>query len=265
MGGRGLRHRGTHRRGRRRAGGDEGGHRGGDDVLDVATGTGNTALAAWAAGAVVTGLDLAPELLDVARQRSAKAGADITWVPGDAEALPFPHASFDHVLSTFGVQFVPRHDVVAAELERAVRPGGRVVLTTWTHDGVVGRLFALLGENLPPLPPFASPPHLWGEEGHVRRLLDGVSLVPTFELHAVRVPAATPEEYVEFLESTLGPVIKAREALEPAGRWAQVRDEWVALAGEFHDDGAVEQAYWLVVAEDATSWEPPPPPSPSST
>ena len=95
----------------------------GEDVLDVATGTGNAALVAAGRGAKVTGLDLTPELFDTARERAAAAGVEIEWVAGDAEQMPFDEASFDRVLSTCGVQFAPRHEVVAQELARVCRPG----------------------------------------------------------------------------------------------------------------------------------------------
>ena len=106
----------------------------GQDVLDVATGTGNVALRAAAAGAHVVGLDLTPELFATARRRAAEYRVAVEWIEGDAEALPFADASFDHVLSVFGVQFAPRHEVTAAELARVCRPGGHVGLVNWTPD-----------------------------------------------------------------------------------------------------------------------------------
>ena len=110
----------------------------GQDVLDVATGTGNVALRAAAAGARVVGLDLTPELFATARRREAEYRVTVEWMEGDAEALPFDDASFDHVLSVFGVQFAPRHEVTAAELARVCRPGGHVGLVNWTPTGLIG-------------------------------------------------------------------------------------------------------------------------------
>jgi SAM-dependent methyltransferase len=104
----------------------------GQDVLDVATGTGNVAIRAAAAGAQVVGLDLTPELFDTARRRAAQLDVTVDWVEGDAEDLPFEDDRFDRVLSTFGVQFAPRHEIVARELVRVCRPGGRIGLVNWT-------------------------------------------------------------------------------------------------------------------------------------
>lgn len=137
-------------------------------VLDVATGTGNAAIRAAQAGADVVGLDLTPELFEDARRREALAGVSVEWIEGDAEGLPFDDASFDRVLSTFGVMFAPRHQVAAGELVRACRPGGMIVLANWTPGGFFGQMIATLTSYLPPPPAIASRPTLWGEEAHVR-------------------------------------------------------------------------------------------------
>ena len=142
------------------------------DVLDVATGTGNVALPAAARLAPdVTGLDLVPSLLDIARR--AAGAVDVHWVEGDAEALPFGDATFDRVLSVFGVQFAPHHEIVAGELLRLCRPGGTIGLVNWTPEGLIGRLFKILGAYSPPPPEGASPPPKWGSEDHVRPLFAG--------------------------------------------------------------------------------------------
>jgi SAM-dependent methyltransferase len=222
----------------------------GQRVLDVATGTGNVALPAAAAGADVVGLDLTPELLAVARARAAEHGLAIDWVEGDAEALPFEDAAFDRVLSVFGVQFAPRHELVARELARVCRPGGRIGLVNWTPQGQVGQLFKVLGGYLPAPPAFASPPPLWGDEDHVRSLFaaTGVELEFTRGRNPWRFPSA--DAYVTFMETHYGPTVKARERLEAEGRWDECRAEIVALA-ERHDtarDGTLEMwAEYLVV------------------
>src|SRR5215217_4861712 len=115
------------------------------EVLDVATGTGNVALRAAAAGAQVVGLDLTPELFETARRRAESHDVAIDWVQGDADRLPFEDASFDRVLSAFGVQFAPRHAAVARELVRVCRPGGRIGLASWTPSGQAGEPFELTG------------------------------------------------------------------------------------------------------------------------
>src|SRR3954454_12641293 len=141
-------------------------------VLDVACGTGNATIPAALAGGRCTGLDLTPELFDAARQHAAEAGVDIDWVEGDAEALPFEDGSFDRVLSTFGVMFAPRHDVAAGELARVIAPGGTAVIACWGPYGLNGEIFPMTGKRMPPPPSYAQPPIRWGEEDHVRALLE---------------------------------------------------------------------------------------------
>ena len=133
-------------------------------MLDVATGTGNLAIRAAAAGARVVGLDLTPELFEAARARAAANDVVVDWVEGDAEELPYEDESFDRVLSAFGVQFAPRHEIVAHELADVTRPGGRIGLVNWTPEGAIGELFKIMGRYLPPPPEFASAPPLWGSE-----------------------------------------------------------------------------------------------------
>src|SRR5262245_51168612 len=130
----------------------------GQDVLDVAAGTGNAAIRAALSGADVVGLDLTPELFAVARRRAAMAGVYVDWVEGDAEALPFDDESFDVVLSVFGVQFAPRHRVVASELTRVCRPGGRIGVVNWTPQGFIGQFFKVMSAYLPAPPSYASSP-----------------------------------------------------------------------------------------------------------
>ena len=117
----------------------------GHEVLDVATGTGNLAIRAAAAGADVVGLDLTPELFETARARAAAHAVVVDWVEGDAEELPFEDDVFDRVVSAFGVQFAPRHQIVAGELAGVTRPGGRIGLVNWTPEGLIGQLFKIMG------------------------------------------------------------------------------------------------------------------------
>jgi ubiquinone/menaquinone biosynthesis C-methylase UbiE len=197
----------------------------GDDVLDVATGTGNVALRAAARGAAVTGLDLTPELFATARRRATEWGVEVEWVEGDAEELPFADATFDRVLSTFGVQFAPRHAVVAAELVRVTRPGGVIGLCNWTPEGQIGELFGILGRYLPPAPSFASPPPRWGDEAHVRALFTDTGADVTVECERATTPwaFASAEAYVAFMETAYGPLLKARERLTGEGTWPECR------------------------------------------
>ena len=198
----------------------------GEDVLDVACGTGNAALRAAQAGARVTGVDLTPELLDEARRLAAEAGADIEYLEGDAEALPVPDASFDVVVSVMGCMFAPRHRVAAAELARVLRPGGRLCVTGWAPDGAMGKLFSLLAGHLPAPPPFAESPLGWGDEEHVRKLFAGTGVAVEF----AREESAFAEfdsldEELAFTTSKFGPLIMARRLLEPQGRWQPLLED----------------------------------------
>lgn len=202
----------------------------GQDVLDVATGTGNVALRAAAAGARVVGLDLTPELFVAARRRAGEQSVTVDWVEGDAEGLPFADASFDHVLSVFGVQFAPRHELAAAELARVCRPGGSVGLVNWTPAGLIGELFAILGGYLPKPPELAGPPPLWGSEDHVRSLFEGSGVELEFAYGSNPWRFGSAEEWVAFMETRYGPTLKASERLGAEGRWEECRGEIVAMA-----------------------------------
>jgi len=219
----------------------------GMEVLDVGTGTGNAALPAAKAGARVTGLDDAPELLAIARERGADEMIEPEWVEGEPERLPFGDGGFDRVLSAFGHMFAPRHEAVAGELRRVLRDDGALALAAWTPDGLGGRMLAALAEHLPPPPEYSSAPALWGDEDHVRELLRGRIEA---ERHSVEFSAGSPEEWFEFVARSVRPFIAARETLE--GRhWNTLREELVALFGDANsaEDGGLRlgQEYLLAV------------------
>jgi ubiquinone/menaquinone biosynthesis C-methylase UbiE len=202
----------------------------GDEVLDVACGTGNAAIRAAGVGARVTGVDLTPELFAAGRREAAAAGVELDWVQGDAEELPFADSSFDVVLSTFGCMFAPRHDVAAAELVRVLRPGGRLGIASWTPDGGMGRFFGTVGAYLPPPPPLAQPPVLWGDEDHVRGLFADQPVELRFHHESVEpAPLGSTDDAIEFMSSKFGPMIMAREMLEASGRWDALRSDLVLL------------------------------------
>jgi len=216
------------------------GVRQGEDVLDVACGTGNATIPAAQAGARVVGADLTPELFDAARRRAADAGVEVDWVEGDAEALPFDDESFDVVVSTFGCMFAPRHELAAREIARALRPNGRVGVASWTPEGVIGDFFGAVGAHLPPPPSFASPPIMWGNPDHVRSLFADAGLGLDFELDSVEFDFDSVHEAVDFYETNFGPLVKARELLEPQGLWGAAHCDLVALYEEHEgDDGSL--------------------------
>jgi SAM-dependent methyltransferase len=180
----------------------------GMNVLDVACGTGNATLPAARTGARVTGLDFAPGLLEIARERAADAMVEIDFVAGDAQALPFEDGSFDRVVSTFGHMFAPDHRRTADEMKRVLKPDGVIAVACWTPEGSIGRMFRTIAELVPP-PPGAQFPLLWGTEAHVRELLgDGV-----FERHEIEWTDESPESYARFMLESFGPLLNAREVL----------------------------------------------------
>jgi ubiquinone/menaquinone biosynthesis C-methylase UbiE len=150
-------------------------------------------------------------------------------VEGDAEALPFPAERFDTVLSVLGVQFAPRHEVTARELVRVTRPGGTIVVCSWTPAGFIGQVFRTMAPYLPKPPEGASPPPLWGDEPHVRALFAGTDVELEFEVHAATFHAESPAAFVDFMADRYGPVLKARERLSGSGRWEALRADLVAL------------------------------------
>jgi SAM-dependent methyltransferase len=201
----------------------------GEDVLDVATGSGLAAIPAAQAGARVTALDLVPDLLDVGRARAEAAGVDIEWTEGDAEALPYPAEAFDVVLSVVGVQFAPRHAVSAAEIVRVTRVGGRFALACWTPGGFIGQVFKTMSPYMPKPPAGASGPPLWGDEEHVRGLFADHDVELRFERHATDFTEKSPAAFVEFMADHYGPTLKARERLSQDGRWEALRADLIAL------------------------------------
>jgi ubiquinone/menaquinone biosynthesis C-methylase UbiE len=230
----------------------------GCDVLDVATGNGNAAVRIAEAGARRTvGLDLVPELLDVGRERAAARGlrpGTIEWVAGDAEALPFPDASFDVVTSVVGIQFAPRHQVTADELVRVLRPGGTLALVNWTPAGLVGRMFAVLGRHLPAPPAFASPPPRWGDEEHVTQLLGDRVAGLRFArgLNPFRFP--TSAAFATFMEDNYGPTLTAKAKLGPEG-WPACAAGLQEVYDEFGSDGprghAIDSEFVVITARRA--------------
>jgi SAM-dependent methyltransferase len=202
----------------------------GQEVLDVATGTGNLAIRAAAAGTQVVGLDLAPELFETARRRAVEHDVIVDWVEGDAEELPFDDDRFDRVYSVFGVQFAPRHKLVASELARVCRPGGEIGLVNWTPESQIGELFKIMSRYLPAPPDYASPPPLWGSEEHVRGLFADTDVELEFARGHNPFRFDSAEHFVVFFETHYGPTLKARERLTAEGRWEECRREIVAIA-----------------------------------
>jgi len=226
----------------------------GQRVLDVATGTGNVALRAAEAGASVVASDLTRENLAAGRASAEALGLDVDWVEADAEALPFEDGSFDVVTSSVGAMFAPDHQAVADELLRVCRPGGTIGMINYTPDGGVGDFFGVFVPYLPPSPPGALPPVLWGDETHVRELFaDRAELELTRRVAVERLDGA-PRDYVDVYKEQFGPVVATYALLaDDAERTAALDRDFLAFAADFNHgpaDGPVEYryGYLLVVA-----------------
>ncbi len=219
--------------------------RAGERVLDVAAGNGNATLAAARRFGRVTSTDYVPALLERGRLRAEAEGLDVTFEVADVEALPYSPASFDVVVSTFGVMFAPEHGQAASELMRVCRPGGRIGLASWTPEGFLGDLFRLVARHVPPIPGVRSP-LLWGTDAHIQELFgSAASIRHTRRNFAFRY--RSPEHWVEIFRTFYGPVHKAFAALTADGQ-AALEGELIALlrkADRGGDAGLVVPAEYL--------------------
>ena len=194
-------------------------------VLDVACGTGNATLPLARRGATVTGLDMTPHLLEEARARAAREGLNIHFEEGFAEALPYPDASFDMVVSMFGVMFSPLPETVTLEMARVLRPGGRLVLANWTQSGFSGKIGAVVGRYLPLPPPGTMSPSLWGEEATVRnRLKPGFDAVQTSVVTITWDLQRSAADSAAFFAQTAGPIQLALDRLDASKQAALLHD-----------------------------------------
>jgi SAM-dependent methyltransferase len=194
----------------------------GDRWLDLACGTGAVAEKAASAGASVTGLDLAPVLIETAQERAAELGLDIDYVVGDVERLELPDASFDKISSTCGIMFTPDHEASAAEVARVTAPGGRIALANWTPTGGLAKMFKVMAPYQPAPPP--SSPFDWGDEERVHELLgDAFELELSEHVSTLRVPSG--EDYWELFSTSYGPTKTLADSL--GDRREELRRDWV--------------------------------------
>lgn len=220
-------------------------------VLDVASGAGQTAIPMSRAGAKVTGVDIATNLIEQARARAQAENLDARFEEADAEMLPYADGSFDIVLSLIGAMFAPRPELVAAELKRVCRPGGKIIMGNWTPTGFVGQMFKTHGKHVPP-PAIMPPPVKWGDEEVVRgRFNDGIShLKLNRRLYPFRYPFP-PSEVVAFFRTYYGPSYKAFTALDAEKQSALQEDlEQLWTQHNTATDGttAIDSEYLEVIA-----------------
>ncbi len=191
--------------------------RAGDRLLDVAAGNGNVTLAAARRWCRVVSTDYVPALLERARRRAESEGLEIEFRDADAEALPFPDATFDYVASSFGVMFTPHQERAAVELARVCRPGGKIGLANWTPEGFIGKLFRLVGRYAPP-PRGLSAPALWGTEARLAALFgERISAMKVRRRQFV-FRYRSPEHFIEVFARFYGPILKAFEGLDALRR-----------------------------------------------
>jgi len=223
----------------------------GTRVLDVACGAGQTAIPMSRAGAKVTGMDIATNLIEQARARAHAENLDARFDEGDAEMLPYDDSSFDIVISLIGAMFAPRPELVTAELKRVCRPGGKIIMGNWTPTGFVGQMFKTMGKHVPP-PAIMAPPVKWGDEEVVReRYNDGISYLKlNRRLYPFRYPFP-PSDVVEFFRTYYGPTHKAFAALDTEKQSALRQDlEQLWINHNTATDGttSLESEYLEVVA-----------------
>jgi ubiquinone/menaquinone biosynthesis C-methylase UbiE len=203
--------------------------RAGRKVLDVAAGNGMASLAAARRWCEVTSTDYVPSLLERGRARAAAEGLTIEFKEADAEALPFADATFDTVLSTFGVMFTPNQDQAAAELVRVCKPNGQIGLANWTPDGFIGQLFKTLGKYLPP-PPGAKSPLLWGTRERLTEMFGPAAISIRTETRYFKFRYRSAEHFLSVFKTYYGPMLKAFAALDEAKQNGLKQDLYALLA-----------------------------------
>lgn len=224
-------------------------------VLDVACGTGVVAITAARGGAKVRGLDLTPALLERAQKNAHIAGVDVEFVEGDAEALPYPDAAFDVVLSQFGHIFAPRPAIALKEMLRVLKPGGRIAFSTWPPEHFTGRMFAFIARHMPPPPPGAeapAPPPLWGDPNVVRERLGGSVTDLKFARDTLVAPALSLPHFRAAQEKTIGPLTKLVESMKnDPDQLARLRAEFDALAADVFEENTIRMPFLMTRATKA--------------
>jgi ubiquinone/menaquinone biosynthesis C-methylase UbiE len=215
--------------------------------LDLACGTGAMAERAAKGGADVIGIDLAPALIDTAKERAQEQGLEIDYRVGDCEKLDVEDGTFDTVSSTCGVMFAPDHEATAGELARIVKPGGRVGLANWTPEGGLAKMFGMMKPFAPPPPEGAGVPFQWGSEDHVQELL-GDAFDLELERHVSHLRIGSGEDYWQLFSSSYGPTKTLAESLEDDRR-DEFHQAWVDFfESNYRSNGEIDHdREWLFV------------------
>jgi len=209
--------------------------RAGQKVLDVAAGNGNVTLAAARRWCEVVSTDYVPALLERGRERAAAERLAIEFRQADAEALPFVDASFDVVVSTFGVMFTPNQDKAATELLRVCKPGGKIGLANWTPEGFIGQLFKTIGKHMPP-PAGVKSPALWGTGARITEFFGAQASSIQLEQRHFVFRYRSAQHWIDVFKTYYGPLLKTFGALDPQAQ-AALTDDLFALIKRFDRSG----------------------------
>ena len=224
------------------------GLRAGHKVLDVAMGSGNAAISAARRNCDAAGIDYVPALVERARERAAAEHLPARFEVGDCEAIPFPDASFDIVMSVYGSMFAPDQELAAAELLRVCRPGGKIGMANWTPEGFWGQSFGLLARYLPP-PAGVRPPTEWGTQKRLQELFGAHISSMSIEKRSALFRFRNSAHWIEVFSTYFGPIMRALEVLE-APRRADYLSELDAMLNRYNcsgDDTLVVGADYLEV------------------
>jgi len=223
-------------------------------LLDVACGSGQVALVAARHGAIVTGIDLADNLIDAARRHAYVENLPVQFEQGDAESLPYEDGSFDYVVSAIGAMFAPVPELVAAEMIRVCRPGGTIAMANWTAGGFIGKMFSIIAAHI--APPGMPSPLLWGDESVVsKRFGNEAEELQFTRRHYVLEYPFSPGGVVDFFRSYYGPASSAFAALDLNGRRAlhrELESLWAQHNESSNGTTRVGAEYLHVVARRAT-------------
>ena len=206
--------------------------RAGQKILDVAAGNGNATLAAARRWGKVVSTDYVPALLERGRERAMAEGLDVEFRQVDAESLSFRDATFDVVMSTFGVMFTPDQERAAAEMVRVCRPGGKIGLANWTPEGFIGQVFKTIGRHLPP-PAGLRSPMVWGTDGRITELFAGEAAAIKAERRSFAFRYHSPAHFLDVFRTYYGPMLKAFSALGSRAQ-ASLADDLTTLIGQFN-------------------------------